>query len=69
MKEHLYSVGIRHKKRHESLNLLVWARNTDEATHKLTGTLIGYHCEYAWTGTGPVYENGKLVARTVEDEP
>ena len=40
MKEHLYSVGLEHKKTGERIDLQVWARNTDEATHKLTGVLI-----------------------------
>ena len=41
MNEHLYSIGLEHKKTEERIDLQVWAKNTDEATHKLTGTLIG----------------------------
>ncbi len=67
MIEHLYSVGIQHKKSKENCDLYVWAKNTDEATHKLTGTLIGYNCEYAWTCSGPVYKDNKLVSRTRTD--
>ncbi len=67
MKEHLYSVGIRHKKTGVKSSLFVWAKNADEATHKLTGTLIGYDCEYAWTGSGPVYKNNKIVTRCTEE--
>lgn len=46
MKGHLYSIGLEHKKTGERIDLQVWARNTDEATHKLTGVLIGYTCPY-----------------------
>lgn len=63
MKEYLYSVGVKHKKTGEKINLYVWAQNVDEATHSLTGSLIGYDREYAWTGSGPVYENNKIVER------
>ncbi len=66
MKEHLYSVGIRHKKTGEKSTLFVWAKNTDEATHKLTGSLISYDYEYAWTGSGPVYKDNKLITRHTE---
>lgn len=54
MTERLFSIGLRHKTSHEKLDLLVWAENVDKATHKLTGILIGYECEYNWRGTGPV---------------
>lgn len=67
MNEHLYSIGLKHKKTGERIDLQVWAKNTDEATHKLTGILIGYDCPYRWTGTGPVYENNKIVTRKVKD--
>ena len=63
MTEILYRVGVKHKTTGEKLKLFVWAKNTNEATHKLTGTLIGYNCEYAWTGTGPEYKNNQLVTR------
>lgn len=43
--------------------MLVWAENVDKATHKLTGILIGYECEYTWRGTGPVYINDRIVER------
>ena len=43
--EHLYTVSVQDKKTNEKLKLQVWARNTDEATQKLTGSLIGYHCQ------------------------
>lgn len=65
MKEHLYSVSLRHAKTGERLTLHVWAENTDAATDKLCGTLIGYHCEYEWRGTSPVYKDNKLVSRTL----
>lgn len=63
MTEYLYQVDLRNKTTGERLHLNVWAENTDAATHKLTGTLIGPKCEYAWTGTGPLYENNKLIER------
>ena len=65
MKEKLYSVGIRHKKTGERTKLFIWAENVDKATHCLCGTLIGYKCEYEWTGTSPVYEKNELVTREV----
>ena len=65
--EHLYTVNLRHKETNLSLKVQVWARNTDEATHKLTGSLIGYPCQYHWTGTSPVYENNKIVTRKVAE--
>lgn len=65
--EHLYTVSVQDKKTNEKLKLQVWARNTDEATHKLTGSLIGYNCQYRWTGTNPVYEDNKIVTRKVAE--
>lgn len=65
MKERLYSVGLKHKKTGEKTNLYVWAKNVDDATHSLCGSLIGYDREYEWTGSGPVYENNKIVERKV----
>lgn len=67
-KEHLYSVGIQNKNTRERQKLLVWAKNTDEATHKLTGSLIGYDCPYNWTGTSPVYEENQLVTREAKED-
>lgn len=61
--EQLFSVGVVHKETGEKLKLLVWAKNVDEATHKLTGALIGYDCEYRWSGSGPVYKNNQIVER------
>ena len=67
MNEHLYTVSVQDKKTNEKLKLQVWARNTDEATLKLTGSLIGYNCQYCWTGTSPVYEDNKIVTRKVTE--
>ena len=65
--EHLYTVSVQDKKTNEKLKLQVWARNIDEATHKLIDSLIGYHCQYRWTGTSPVYEDNKIVTRKVAE--
>lgn len=65
MTEYKWSVGIRQKATREKLNLIVWAPTNDEATHKLLGSIIGYECEYEWTGTGPVYESNQTVKREV----
>lgn len=62
-KECLYQVVLRHKKTRETFNLQVWAKNADEATHKLTGSLIGYHCQYEWCGTSVLHENNKPISR------
>ena len=66
-KERLYSVGIQDKKTGEKIKLQVWALNTDEATVKLASSLIGYHCQYRWIGTSPVYENNKIVTHKVAE--
>ena len=68
MKEHLYSVGLEYKKTGERMDLQVWAKNTDEAPHKLTGVLIGYTCPYRWTGSVPIYENNRIITREIRDE-
>lgn len=65
MYEYKWSVGLRHKVTREKLNLIVWAPTNEAATHKLCGTLIGYDCEYEWTGTDPIYENNQTVRREV----
>lgn len=67
MYEKKYQVGIRHKVTGERFTLEVWAENTDDATYKLTGTLIGPNCEYDWTGTNPLYENNRLIRREVKN--
>ena len=66
-KERLYQVGLRHKKSKETCNLQVWAKNADEATHKLTGSLIGYHCQYEWRGTNVLYENNVPITRDIQE--
>ncbi len=63
MKEYKWSVGLRHKATGDRMSVYVWAPTNDEATHKLCGVLIGWECEYDWTGTGPVYENNEPVER------
>lgn len=64
-KEHLYQIGLVDKKTDEKFNLQVWAKNADEATHKLTGTLIGYDCQYRWRGTNVLYENNRPISREI----
>lgn len=64
MTEHLYSIGMKDKRTGEKINLRIWAKNTDEATHKVCGILLGAYCEYIWTGSGPLYENNELISRT-----
>lgn len=66
MIEYKWSVGLRHKATGEKLNLIVWAPSNSAATHKLRG-VYGPYGEYAWTGTGPVYENNQTVKREVPD--
>lgn len=66
-KERLYQVGLRHKKSRETCNLQVLAKNADEATHKLTGSLIGYHCQYEWRGTNVLYENNVPITRDIQE--
>ena len=66
-KERLDQVGLRHKKSREICNLQVWAKNADEATHKLTGSLIGYHCQYEWRGTNVLHENNVPITRDIQE--
>lgn len=63
MKEYLYEVFLKDKEVGNKFSLYVWAENTDEATHKLVGTLIGPDCEYIWRGTSPVYQSNGQVER------
>lgn len=63
MKERLYEVGLKDKATGDNISLYVWAENTDEATNKLVGTLIGPYCEYIWRGTSPVYQSNGQVER------
>lgn len=63
MIERKFQVSLRHKTTGEKLNLEVWAESNEAATHKLIGSLIGYRCEYEWTGTDPLYENNHLIER------
>lgn len=64
-REILYSVGIKHIKTGEKINLEVWAENVDKATWGLHG-LISYNTQYRWTGTAPLYENNNVIFRFVE---
>ena len=66
MTEYLYHVGLRDKRTGEKINLRVWGKNTDDATHKLAGILYGWQEEYTWTGSGPINENNKLIERESE---
>lgn len=63
-KVNLYSVGMRHIKTGEKVNLEVWAENVDEATHKCN-FLFNYNGEYHWTGSGPVYKDNQLVSKMI----
>lgn len=63
MTEYLYQVNFRNKETGEQMHLNVWAESADAATYKLTGTLIGFGCEYAWVSTGPLYKNNQLISR------
>lgn len=65
MKEYLFGVSVKHKRTGEKIALYVWAKNVDDATHSLCGSLIGYKCEYEWCGSSPVYENNQNVMREV----
>ncbi len=68
MKENLYEVGIKDKRTGEKMNLRIWAKNTDAATRKVTNTFFGVDGEYQWCGTGPLYENNKIISREIEAE-
>lgn len=63
MKEYLYQVGLKDRRTGEKIKLRIWAKNVDEATNKVTNALFGVYGEYSWTGSGPLYENNKLIER------
>jgi hypothetical protein len=65
MIEKLYGVGIRHKTTKEKITLEVWAESNEKATSKLLNSVIGIDKQYAWTGTGPVYVDNRIVQREV----
>lgn len=65
MKENLYTVGLKDRRTGENLDLRIWAETTDAATHKITNALFGACGEYVWRGTGPLYENNKLISREI----
>ena len=65
MMQYLYNVTMKHKSTGEKIKLKVWAENVDEATHKVTGVIGGYRGEYSWTGSGPEYENNKIIFREI----
>lgn len=67
MKEYLYQVNMKDDKTGEVIKLRVWAKNVDEATHKVTSAIGGYRGEYSWQGSGPVYENNNPVSKDVAD--
>lgn len=67
MKEYLYQVGMKDKRTGEKIDLRIWAQNVDEATHKVTHALFGAYGEYRWTGSGPLYENNKIIEREVKE--
>ena len=61
MKEYKWSVGLRHKTTKAKLDISVWAPTCDDATHKLTGILIGPECEYEWTAQKAFSGLGEFV--------
>ena len=63
MKQQLFLVGIKDKKTGEEIHLKVWAEDVTKATYSLCDVLIGPDAEYIWTGSGPIYENNKIVTR------
>jgi len=65
MKQQLFEVGIQHIRTGEEINLQVWAKNVNEATHELHG-VIGPYTEYRWIGTCAIYQNNKIVTREVQ---
>ena len=65
MKQVLYKVCMKHDKTGEKIDLMVWAENVDEATHKVVSAIGGYRGEYSWRGSGPQYENNRLVTREI----
>ena len=67
MYEYKYRIGLLHKATGKTLHLEVWAKNVDEATHKLCGVLIGFNCEYEWTGSGLLYENKEVIRRDAKN--
>ena len=67
MKQFLYNVDMKEDATGKKIELRVWAKNVDDATHKIVDAIGGYRGEYTWCGSGPVYENNNLVSRIVAD--
>lgn len=64
MKEYKYRISMKDRETGEHLHIYVWARDCDEATHKLSHTLFGVNGQYIWCGSGPEYDDrGKLISR------
>ena len=69
MMQKLFRVSVKEKRTGERLRIYVWAQNVDEATHSLTGSVIGPDCRYDWTGSGPEHdEKGNLIIRELPDK-
>ena len=61
--------GIHGLARRRTTEEMRWAQNVDEATHSLTGSVIGPDCQYDWTGSGPEHdEKGNLITRELPDK-
>lgn len=67
MKEYLYSIGMKDSRTGEKMCLRVWGKNVNDATAKITSALFGYHGEYVWSGSGPLYENNEIISRDAKD--
>ena len=67
-KVNLYYVNLIHRKTGEKVELHVWAEHTGEATHKCASLYDPYTGEYQWMGSGPIYENNKLVSKVIEKQ-
>lgn len=67
MREQLFAVSMNDRSG-EKVKLMVWAANVSEATTKVVRAIGGPNGEYAWTGSGPVYENNEVVTRERKGE-
>lgn len=49
----------------EKIKLMIWGKSVEEATKRVVMALGGCSGEYAWTGSGPEYENNAPISREI----
>lgn len=66
MREILYGVVVVDNMTKKQHRLKVWAEDVEEATSKLTNSLLGYYNCYRWIGAGPIHDSkGEVITREI----